>query len=167
MRTKTSFGLIFGLFLCLWLLLGSWAWHRPNEIKNSTEGFSQYQSLQKVSKPKLSKKGVGKRKKQWRKTMAAPPDYGDRTQLSAFLLCLLLGFTGAHHFYMQNYKTGVVQLSFFVVGITLLLTNVIIGVAFGVLIGTALFAWVLADIFILVFRGMRTGKKKKLIPWED
>ena len=139
------------------LLLSSWSWHYTGSEITRENTHLQYRTQQ-FQRP--STKTVSSLKKR-----NLPPDYGDRTQLSAFLLCVLLGFTGAHHFYMQNYKTAITQLCFFVVAFLLLFTNIAILLTLGVLLGTALIAWLIADLFILVYRGMRTKRKRKLIPW--
>ena len=150
-------------FLCLilWLSLGSWVMVVPNSRTLSENSLTVEQS------PRSKK--VAQKKRKWSKRskhkLNHPPNYGDRTQLSAFLLCLLLGFTGAHHFYLQNYKVAIIQLSLFVLFMALMFTNIIIGVTLAMLIGIGLFAWVMAAIFILIFKGLRTGKKKQLIPW--
>jgi len=159
MTTNRAYILSITLLLGLWALMGSWAWNIPTEVVSST---SITQQVKTPKKGKLFKKrGARKRNK----LDSSPPDYGDRTQLSAFLLCLLLGFTGAHHFYLQNYKAAILQLSFFILFMALMFSGLIITAIFGVLIGLTLFSWMMVDIFILIFGGLRTGKKKQLIPW--
>ena len=94
-----------------------------------------------------------------------PHDYGDRTKLSAFILCAMLGFTGAHHFYMKRYFSGALQISFFLASTILS----ILGTAlfFSWLFLLALWAWVAADLLLIIFGGLRLKKGKKLIPFEQ
>ena len=94
-----------------------------------------------------------------------PHDYGDRTKLSAFVLCAMLGFTGAHHFYMKHYFSGALQLSFFLMSTILSVFG--IALFFSWLFILALWAWVAADLFLIIFGGLRLRKGKKLIPFEQ
>jgi TM2 domain-containing membrane protein YozV len=92
-------------------------------------------------------------------------DYGDRTKLSAFILCALLGFSGAHHFYLKHYFSASLQLSLFIISTVLS----ILGTAlfFSWLFLLALWAWVAADLLLIIFGGLRLRKGKKLIPFEQ
>jgi TM2 domain-containing membrane protein YozV len=92
-------------------------------------------------------------------------DYGDRSKLSAFILCSMLGFTGAHHFYMKHYFSGALQLSFFL--IATILSALGSALFFSWLIMLALWAWVAADLLLIIFGGLRLKKGKKLIPFEQ
>ena len=94
-----------------------------------------------------------------------PHDYGDRTKLSAFILCALLGFSGAHHFYLKHYFSASLQLSLFLISTVLS----ILGTAlfFSWLFLLALWAWVAADLLLIIFGGLRLKKGKKLIPFEQ
>ncbi len=114
-------------------------------------------------KPVKPVKGCQKTKKHKRHTPDF--DYGDRTQLSAFLLCILLGFTGAHHFYMKHYVSGLLQLSFGFISV--LLSTLGIALFFSWLLIIALFAWVAVDVLLIIFGGLRLKKGKKLIPWDN
>ncbi len=99
------------------------------------------------------------------KSLTPPHDYGDRTKLSAFILCALLGFSGAHHFYLKHYFSASLQLSLFLISTVLS----ILGTAlfFSWLFLLALWAWVAADLLIIIFGGLRLKKGKKLIPFEQ
>jgi TM2 domain-containing membrane protein YozV len=94
-----------------------------------------------------------------------PHDYGDRSKLSAFILCSMLGFTGAHHFYMKHYFSGALQLSFFLLSSVLSVFG--IAIFFSWLFILALWAWVAADLLLIIFDGLRLRKGKKLIPFEQ
>jgi TM2 domain-containing membrane protein YozV len=94
-----------------------------------------------------------------------PHDYGDRSKLSAFILCAMLGFTGAHHFYMKHYFSGASQLSFFLLSSVLSVFG--IAIFFSWLFILALWAWVAADLLLIIFDGLRLKKGKKLIPFEQ
>jgi len=94
-----------------------------------------------------------------------PHDYGDRSKLSAFILCAMLGFTGAHHFYMKHYFSGALQLSFFL--ISALLSVFGIALFFSWLFILSLWAWVAVDLLLIIFGGLRLKKGKKLIPFEQ
>jgi TM2 domain-containing membrane protein YozV len=91
-------------------------------------------------------------------------DYGDRSQLSALILCIMLGFTGAHHFYMKHYISGILQLSFFLISITLSSVGILLVLSWILML--AVWAWVTVDVFLIVFGGLRLKKGKKLIPIE-
>lgn len=52
------------------------------------------------------KKRLKRRSKRLQKTLAQT----SKTQLSAFLLCLFLGYLGIHRFYLKNYIVGVLML---------------------------------------------------------
>jgi TM2 domain-containing membrane protein YozV len=97
--------------------------------------------------------------------ISPPHDYGDRTKLSAFILCAMLGFIGAHHFYMKRYLSGALQISFFLASTILS----ILGTAlfFSWLFLLALWAWVAVDLLLIIFGGLRLKKGKKLIPFEQ
>jgi len=97
--------------------------------------------------------------------ISPPHDYGDRSKLSAFILCAMLGFIGAHHFYMKRYLSGALQISFFLASTILS----ILGTAlfFSWLFLLALWAWVAADLLLIIFGGLRLKKGKKLIPFEQ
>lgn len=99
------------------------------------------------------------------KSLTPPHDYGDRTKLSAFILCAMLGFTGAHHFYMKHYFSGALQLSFFLLSSVLSVFG--IAIFFSWLFILALWAWVAADLLLIIFDGLRLRKGKKLIPFEQ
>ncbi len=92
-------------------------------------------------------------------------DYGNRSKLSAFILCSMLGFTGAHHFYLKHYFSASLQLSLFIISTVLS----ILGTAlfFSWLFLLALWAWVAADLLLIIFGGLRLKKGKKLIPFEQ
>lgn len=91
-------------------------------------------------------------------------DYGDRSQLSALILCIMLGFIGAHQIYMKHYFSGILQLSFFLISITLGSMGILLALSWIMML--ALWAWVTVDIFLIVFGGLRLKKGKKLIPFE-
>lgn len=95
-----------------------------------------------------------------------PYDYGDRTQLSAFILCLFLGFISAHHFYLKNRKVAFVQLSFCIIMILGFISASPLGGLIASLLGLALFGWVLADLLLICFGGLRGKSKRPLIPWD-
>jgi TM2 domain-containing membrane protein YozV len=97
--------------------------------------------------------------------ISPPHDYGDRTKLSAFILCAMLGFSGAHHFYMKRYFSGALQLSFFLISTVLSVLG--IALFFSWLFILALWAWVAADLLLIIFGGLRLKKGKKLIPFEQ
>ena len=94
-----------------------------------------------------------------------PHDYGDRTKLSAFILCAMLGFIGAHHFYMKRYLSGALQISFFLA--SKILSFLGTALFFSSLFLLALWAWVAADLLLIIFGGLRLKKGKKLIPFEQ
>jgi TM2 domain-containing membrane protein YozV len=77
----------------------------------------------------------------------------------------MLGFIGAHHFYMKRYLSGALQISFFLASTILS----ILGTAlfFSWLFLLALWAWVAADLLLIIFGGLRLKKEKKLIPFEQ
>jgi len=94
-----------------------------------------------------------------------PHDYGDRSKLSAFILCAMLGFTGAHHFYMKRYLSGSIQLGFFLSSTVLSIFGT--ALFFSWLFTLVLWAWVAADLLMIIFGGLRLRKGKKLIPFEQ
>ena len=94
-----------------------------------------------------------------------PHDYGDRTKLSAFILCALLGFSGAHHFYLKHYFSASLQLSLFIISTVLSIMGT--ALFFSWLFLLALWAWVAADLLLIIFGGLRLRKGKKLIPFEQ
>jgi TM2 domain-containing membrane protein YozV len=100
-----------------------------------------------------------------KKKSLPPHDYGDRSKLSAFILCAMLGFTGAHHFYMKHYFSGALQLSFFLLSSVLSVFG--IAIFLSGLFSLALGAWVAADLLLIIFDGLRLKKGKKLIPFEQ
>ena len=100
-----------------------------------------------------------------RKKSAPPHDYGDRTKLSAFILCAMLGFSGAHHFYMKHYFSGSLQLSLFLISTVMSILGT--AIFFSWLFMLALWAWVAADLLLIIFGGLRLRKGKKLIPFEQ
>jgi TM2 domain-containing membrane protein YozV len=77
----------------------------------------------------------------------------------------MLGFTGAHHFYMKHYFSGTLQLSFFLLSSVLSVSG--IAIFFSWLFILALWAWVAADLLLIIFDGLRLKKGKKLIPFEQ
>jgi TM2 domain-containing membrane protein YozV len=141
------------LLICC-LLLSSWVL-KPMPQETVEQAF--YAA---PVKPQSIKKKVKKIKK------TPPHDYGHRTQMSAFLLCVLLGFSGAHQFYLKNYGAAITQLSLSLAVLLLFLTGLTLAIALAWLMALALSAWVIADIFLLVFGGLRPKSGKKLIPWD-
>ena len=143
------------LLLCLPLMFLCSSWSLRSVVVEVS--VSHYEQLKPVKPLKDSQKAKYKK--------PSPDfDYGDRTQLSAFLLCVLLGFTGAHHFYMKHYISGVLQLSFGLISV--LLSTLGIALFFSWLLIIALFAWVAVDVLLIILGGLRLKKGKKLIPWD-
>ena len=96
MNIKRSYIII--LLFWLPLTLCSWSLKYPDSIsvvQNLKESKAAHKNVRKISKAPKS----------------VNFDYGDRTQLSAFLLWLFFGYAGAHWFYMQYYALGALQLS--------------------------------------------------------
>lgn len=142
------------LLICC-LLLSSWV------LKPAPQGRVELSLSTVPIKPQAIKKKA-KKTKQTR----PPHDYGHRTQMSAFLLCVMLGFSGAHQFYLKNYGAAITQLSLSLAVLLLFLTGLTLAIALAWLMALALSAWVIADIFLLVFGGLRPKSGKKLIPWD-
>lgn len=127
------------------LSLSSWELHYPEDYP-----YAQYQ----LSLPQ-------------NKAQTPPPyDYGDRTQLSAFLLCLFLGFVSAHHFYLKNRKIAFIQLGMFLLMILAYASFTAIGGLLGALLALTLFGWIVADLLLICFGGIRPKSRRPLIPWD-
>lgn len=94
-------------------------------------------------------------------------DYGDRTQLSAFLLWLFFGYAGAHWFYMQYYALGVLQLSVTLSAILLFLFGSFLGLVLGTLLLLALNLWLALDFILILFRLIKLKNGASLIPWRN
>lgn len=110
--------------------------------------IKQYIQHKKASKLSIQKKiaiAIAKKKLKKRLKKQDNPDYnyGERTQLSAFLLCLLVGFLGVHRFYMGHYWMGILQLC----------TLGCCGV------------FVIIDLIFICVNRFRTPKGDPLIPW--
>lgn len=142
------------LLICC-LLLSSWV------LKPASQGRAERSFSTAPVKPQATKKKAKKTKQ-----TCPPHDYGHRTQMSAFLLCVMLGFSGAHQFYLKNYGAAITQLSLSLAVLLLFLTGLTLAIALAWLMALALSAWVIADIFLLVFGGLRSKGGKKLIPWD-
>jgi hypothetical protein len=142
--------ILFILFLSIFgLSVSSWELHYP-------EGQPQaqiYKTTTTFNKKKL-------------KSTPPPYDYGDRTQLSAFILCLFLGYVSAHHFYLKNRKIAFIQLSFFILTVLGFASLNPIGAFLGSLLGLTLFTWVLIDLLLICFRSIRPKSRRPLIPWD-
>ncbi|MCP4441704.1 MAG: TM2 domain-containing protein [Aureispira sp.] len=130
----------------------------PQEIEPlpalELEQAIEQKKIGKYLKQKKSKKlsikqkialAIAKKKLKKRLKKEDNPDYnyGERTQLTAFLLCVLVGFLGIHRFYIGHYWMGVLQL----------LTLGCCGV------------FVIVDIIFIVVNRLRTPKGDRLIPW--
>lgn len=63
----------------------------------------------KKRKKRIFKK-TARRTNKLNKNKSIPPLHGERSQLTAFLLCVLLGIFGAHRFYTGQIGWGVLQL---------------------------------------------------------
>ena len=120
------------------------------ELEAATQEKKITKFLKKRKAPKLNiqqKIALAIAKKRLKKRLKKQdnPDYnyGERTQLTAFLLCLLVGFLGVHRFYMGHYGMGVLQLC-------------TLGCC-GVLI--------IIDIIFICVNRFRTPKGDPLIPW--
>lgn len=142
--------LFFLLIPVLGLLLSSWELRYPDHYKAVKKQIPHHFSLDQVSL----------------ENTPPPYDYGDRTQLSAFILCLFLGFVSAHHFYLKNRKIAFIQLSFCIIMILGFASASPLGGLIASLLGLALFGWVLADLLLICFGGLRGKNKRPLIPWD-
>jgi TM2 domain-containing membrane protein YozV len=94
-----------------------------------------------------------------------PFDYGDRTQFSAFILCVFLGFTGLHHFYMRNYGTGITQLCLLLCSFLFLIIGFRILIAIGLLMFLSLAIWLIIDLIKILFKKIKLKNGRSLIPW--
>jgi len=143
------------LVIC-YLLLSSWSL-KPAQALEGTSASMCYAPI----KPKVAKNKAKKIKK-----VRPPHDYGHRTQMSAFLLCLLLGFSGAHQFYLQRYGVGITQLGLSVAVLLLFSAGLTLAAALAWLMALVLSIWLVVDIFLLIFGGIRPKSGQKLIPWD-
>lgn len=91
----------------------------------------------------LHKQQKIKEKRQKKRPKSPKYDYGERSQLSAFWLCLLLGFVAAHRMYLGHYGWAVLQL------LTL----------------GGCFVWVIVDLVMISLNLLRDRKGRKPIPW--
>lgn len=82
-------------------------------------------------------------KKKQQTTAPRTENYGIRTQLSAFVLCLLFGWLGVHRFYTGHFGLGILQL-----------------LTFG-----CCGAFWLVDLFLIILGDMKTANGEPLVPW--
>jgi hypothetical protein len=75
------------------------------------QGFNPIKERKKRKRRKFKK--TVKKANTLNKNKSVPPLHGERSQLTAFLLCILLGVFGAHRFYTGQIGWGVLQLCSF------------------------------------------------------
>lgn len=152
MNIKRSYIII--LLFWLPLTLCSWSLKYPDSIsvvQNLKESKAAHKNERKISKAPKS----------------VNFDYGDRTQLSAFLLWLFFGYAGAHWFYMQYYALGALQLSITLSVILLFVFGSFLGLILGTLLLLALNLWLLLDFILILFRLIKLKNGANLIPWRN
>jgi hypothetical protein len=142
------------LFFLLPLTMCSWSLKYPDSIT--------------VIQHSKSSKSVHKKEKVIsKKPKSINFDYGDRTQLSAFLLWMFFGYAGAHWFYMQYYALGALQLSITTSAILLFIFGSFLGLVLGTLLLLALNLWLALDFILILFRLIKLKNAANLIPWRN
>ncbi|MCH2043282.1 MAG: TM2 domain-containing protein [Saprospiraceae bacterium] len=109
--------------------------------------------VKKIRKPDLSnsdqlaiylyKQQKIKEKRQRKRPKSPKYDYGERSQLTAFWLCLFLGIVAAHRIYLGHYGWAALQL------LTL----------------GGCFVWVIVDLVFISLNLLKDRKGRKPIPW--
>ncbi len=147
------------LLLSISLLLLSMVVYTPNTQRREADKRSALRAfyerepsaaeLARPVEPKQAKKqstriAIGKRKLQKQQQASEhSQNYSQRTQLTAFLLCLLLGYLGVHRFYSGHYLLGALQL----------LTLGCCGI------------FTLVDLILIALGEYKDAEGRRLIPW--
>ena len=80
----------------------------PEKASLYSEGFNPIKKRSKKRKKSIFR--AFKSAKKFNKRSKNPPIHGERSQLTAFLLCVLLGIFGLHRFYTGQIGWGILQL---------------------------------------------------------